>query len=281
MENQWTLSLLAPGVLHRKGRGRQLLMIMKRLTYLVIFLCQYANGQDLPPGFKSWLGVGVEARASTRLTLKFSRMYSFEAGSSYDLQFSQSGLSGEYALRKATRLTGGYTSYYFKSRNRFVLYHKISAGVRFRRLLGHRIKNAFRVEWYLPQQKKYRLRGIYSISYSFKHKMRFWKGRPFVKGQVYYYYGGKPYSFYDQEENLLAYQAPNDFHRFRVTGGVVFHPVKNLKATLYYIWNKEFNTNLSGYRDLNIPSKKGTKIKYPFNDYSVIGLSFVYKLKLY
>jgi len=44
--------------------------------------------------------------------------------------------------------------------------------------------------------------------------------------------------------------------------------------TFYYFYQQEFNTNLASHRNINIPSKNGSKIKDPFNNYHAVGVSF-------
>ncbi|MBI5914585.1 MAG: hypothetical protein HY842_04350 [Bacteroidetes bacterium] len=255
---------------------------MKRLIFfsaLVPFSLLKLQGQDLPSGFKNWFSVGTEIRVNKKLTLDLSQLYCMNTGPN-GLQFSQLSVGGEYKLHKNTYLLGGVEQFHFRTGSSFDLYHKLYTGIMFRKVFGLPLKNTLEVEWFLPQQKKHRIRGVYTLSYSLKNKFMPWKGKPFAKGQLYYYYAGAPLTYYGSDGEVLAYQAPNDFHRFRFTGGVVFKPLKKWNMTLYYAWNKEFNTGLTENRDLNIPSKNGTKIKYAFNNYSVLGLSFTYQLKL-
>jgi hypothetical protein len=252
-------------------------------TLLIIGLCIHllnpTDGQDLPIGFKNWLSVGTEIEVNKKLSLDISQLYCLNTGP-YELQFSQLSAGLEYRLGKRTYLLGGIEQFYFRNGSDFDIYHKLYTGVVFRRLFGLPIKNAFEAEWFFPQQKKHRIRGLYTISYSQKNKLLPWKGRPFVKGQLYYYFDGAPLTYYGENGEVLAYQAPNDLHRVRITSGIVFKPFKKWNMALYYAWNKEFNTGLFETRALNIPSKNGSRIKYPFNNYNVLGVSFTYQLKL-
>ncbi len=238
-----------------------------------------ANSQDLPAGFKNWLSVGTDIQVGKKLSLELGYLSCFNTGP-YELQFSQFSAGMEYKLRKNLYLLSGLEQFYFRSGNDFDLYHKLSTGMMLRKIFDLPIKQSLEAEWFMPLQRKHRLRGVYTLSYSLKNDVLPWKGRPFVKGQLYYYYGGKPLTYYGANGEEQAKQSPNDLHRYRLTGGIVFKPIKRWNMTVYYAWNKEFNTGLFDNRDLNIPSKDGTKTKYPFNDYSVLGLSFTYKLKL-
>ncbi len=253
----------------------------KRMFFSSIVLVSVLKlqGQDLPSGFKNWFSVGAELSVSKKLAFDISLLNCTNT-KPYELQFLQLSLGGTYKLHKNTYLLAGVEQFHFRSGSQFELYHKLSTGIQFRRIFGVPIKNIFEVEWYFPQQKKHRIRGVYTISYALKNKVLPWHGRPFLKGQLYYYYDGVPLTYYDANREVVAHHAPNDFHRFRLTGGLVLKPAKRWSISLYYAWNKEFNTSLTENRDLNILSKNGSKIKYPFNDYSVLGLSFTHQFKL-
>lgn len=238
-----------------------------------------AKAQDVPAGFKTWLSLGTDVQATKKLSVGISQLFCFNTDPA-ELQFSQLSLEADYKLHKNTYLLAGVEQFHFKSGSDYTLYHKLSTGLMFRKLLGLPIKNALELEWFLPSQKKHRLRAVYTIGYSMKNSFLPWHGRPFVKGQLYYYYGGAPLTYYDATGETLAHQSPNDLHRYRLTGGLSFRPAKHWNIAMYYLWNKEFNSGLFENRDLNITSKNGSKIKYPFNDYSVLGLSFTYQLKV-
>lgn len=254
-------------------------LVLMMLCYLLA--SQSAIAQDLPPGFKNWLTLGTDLRASKKFTINLSEMTSFDTKPNYNLQFFQFTVGGEYELAKHTDLELGWEPFLYRNDAGFTLVQKLYGGVTFRRILGLPLKHNIEAEYFIPQQKKHRIRLNYALSYSLKNKFMPWRGRPFVKGQVMYYLGGKPLTYYDSEKEVAAYHAPNDFHRFRFTGGVAMHPTKKLDFTLYYLWNKEFNTPFTNNRDLNVPSKNGSKIKYPFNNYSVVGASLRYDIKLY
>lgn len=256
--------------------------IMRWIVIVPVYLVFHSvQAQDLPMGFKNWIKVGADLEINNDFTLKVSQMTSFETRP-YSFGFSQLYLSGEYRLGKHTYLEGGYGPLIWKNSNDKVdVVHKLYAGVTFRKLGNLPFHHNVEAEWFLPQQKKYRLRFNYSISYSLKNDFMPWRGRPFAKAQVSYYLGGKPLTYYDGNGESLANQAPNDFHRLRLVGGISMRPAKNLKWSLYFLWNKEFNSFFTQNRDLNVPSKRGTKVKYPFNNYTVLGTNILYDLKLH
>ncbi|MCC6724085.1 MAG: hypothetical protein IT258_06205 [Saprospiraceae bacterium] len=249
------------------------------LFYCLLMLSKTASSQDLPTGFKNWLSVGIELKASKNLTLEVSQLSCMDFNP-YQLQFSQLSFGLTYKLRKNTYLLAGAERYFFRFDSGFDIYHKFSAGIQLKNTFNIPLKQSIEVEYFTPSQKKHQIRGVYSASYSPKIKNLPMKARPFIKGMLYYYYGGAPLTYYGNDGETLAKQAPNDFHRFRLLGGFVFQPTKHWDMTLYYGWNKEFNTPFFENRDLNIPSKNGSKIKYPFNDYTFLGLSFTYHLNL-
>ena len=246
---------------------------------LPLAFCHSASAQDLPTGFKNWFSLGTDLEVNKKLDIEISELNCFNTGPMV-LQFTQLSLGASYKLGKRTYLLSGIEQFHFRSGSNYNLYHKASAGLLLRKLARLPIKQSLEAEWFFPRQKKHRLRGIYTVSYSLKNDFLPLHGRPFIKGQVYYYLGGAPLTYYDGNGDQIAYQSPNDLHRYRLTGGLSLRPIKYLTLAIYYVWNKEFNTGLFDKRALNIPSKDGTRTKYAFNDYSVLGASLTYQLKL-
>jgi hypothetical protein len=254
---------------------------MKKMLMLAIALPLFfrADAQDLPAGFKNWFSLGTDIQVNKKMSLEFSHLTCFNT-KPYEVQFSQLSAGMEYKLDKNLYLLGGVEQFHFRSGSDFELYHKLSTGILLRKIFDLPIKQSLEAEWFLPLQRKHRLRGVYTLSYSLKNDALPWKGRPFIKGQLYYYYGGRPLTYYGANGEVQSKQSPNDLHRYRLTGGIVFKPIKRWNMTLYYAWNKEFNTGLFDHRDLNIPNIDGTKTRAQFNNYSVLGLSFTYQIKL-
>jgi hypothetical protein len=141
------------------------------------------------------------------------------------------------------------------------------------------LKHTITAEMFLPAMPKFQYRFVYSFSYFFKNNKLPFGITPFIKGDLYYYLSGSNNSYYDDLNNLAVKQAPNDFHRFRIGAGITAKPFPMVRATAYYMYQKEFNTNLTTYRELNMLNHSQTKINDPFNNFGVIGFELDFILR--
>lgn len=203
----------------------------------------------------------------------------------------------------------GMARSWFKTSNGTKTYNRLFAEGDYKLKLGRvGMKQSLRGEWHFPQLRKYRFRFIYTNKVSMRFKQLPGRPQPFIRQQVFYYLAGKPVKYYamgdegldeddeDEEEedegeegdfeefqagDLIAEQAANGFHRYRFTLGVRFRLAKRLYGSVFYIWQREFNTPFFPERHLNVPNQSGTKTQAPFNNYSLVGFSLNYTLKLY
>ena len=239
-----------------------------------------AQDQDLPPGLKNWYSGSFTVRTSKKASFKFSQLYALNTAP-YKLHFVQSGF--EYSRRLGDPWKGslGYTHSIFRSDNGPKHFHRVYAQIRHRSRLGRvNMDNAIRAEFHTPQLLKYQYRFIYTNKLSLRTRNWPLKASPYIRNQVFYYYGGKPFNYYEEGE-LAASQAPNDFHRYRFSAGLRMKPAKNLSLTVYYMWQREFNTNFTEFRGINELNARETRVRRPFNNYQVIGVSIGYTLKTY
>ncbi len=252
---------------------------------VLVFVWAFAQmpslrAQDLPPGFKTYYNLGMDMRLSKRWTARVKQLYGFETDSSYYLKLLLNTVSAEYRPTKRTRLEVAYRPMYFKGKTRFLWYHRISLkGSHFWKLHNYQWKNSLTAEWFFPQLSKYEYRFIWTSRF-YGPAVLPWKGKPYLQGQLYYYLNGKPLKYYDANGDWVVTQSPNDFHRYRISLGARFKPTRSLRLSIYYTLQREFNTGLRENRDINVPNRSGSKIRYAFNDYSVLGLSLTFKLDL-
>lgn len=272
-----------------------------RITLLFIFVLTFlgAQAQDVPPGFKSWWWGGLTVRVSPRFSVKASNLAAFNS-SPYRLQFLQPQVAGSMAFGESWRVAGGYAPSIFNTSEGFRLYSRLfSEGTHSMRFGNLRMKNSLRAEWHFPQQRKYRFRFILANRLSLKTKLPL-RASPYIRNQLYYYLGGRPvvHSLGEQgefeegefeedeeagEEGELDEEAfaPNGFHRYRLTVGLRLRLAKRLYGSVYYIWQREFNSGLSPNTELNMPHPESGKIQAPFNNFSLIGVGISYTIKTY
>lgn len=265
--------------------------IVRLLIFGAAFLTTLLKiqAQDQPPGFKNWATIGVKVKTSDKLTISYSHLTGTSTNvgvnnQSYGLYFMQGNLGFNVRTGKKTDIQLGYkanvlglsagssTNLY----NRFYVQGSGRADI-FKMLSKHTLT----LEWHFPQLRKYRYRAIYTFRYFIDNDFLPWKMKPYIKAQLYYYLDGRSISYYDETGKRIAKKSPNDFHRYRLGAGLYMKPSKQLRLSLYYLWQQEFNTFLTRNRDLNVPSKSGRSIKAPFNNYSVLGISLTWKIKVY
>lgn len=254
---------------------------MKSIPILAVALIisLSVQAQDLAPGFKLWGSVGFDWEINNKVSLKYTQLVGFNAQPA-KLQILQPDLEFLYKTGKLLTIGLGYKAAFLKNSGQFQLNNRIYNELVFRhKFLKLPMKHTITSEFYFPRYPKYKYRFFYSLNYYFKNKFLPFKMTPYVKGEIYYYLGGANISYYDNNSDLIVKQAPNDFHRYRVGGGITSKPFPFIRATIYYLWQQEFNTNLTQNRDINVLSKNKTFYKQPFNNYSVIGLELEFEIK--
>lgn len=255
-------------------------MAHKAILIIVLATVHVLKAQDVDSEIIHFYSFNLDYKINTQINLQAGELFSFDSRS-YHLNFVQSKLGATYRFNKRISMDFFYKPLLFKNTSGDIWYHRLSTSFHYRsRLFSFPIKNSITADWFFPQLKKYRYRFIYSIKLSLKNNFLPLRATPYLKSQLYYYLDGKPLNYWDDNrEKLLARNAPNDFHRLRLGTGVRFRPSKHLYVSLYYIWQIEFNTTFTTNRQINILNKSQTAIKYPFNDYQVIGLSLSYYLR--
>lgn len=246
---------------------------------LIICLCYSVKSQDLAHGFKLWGSAGLDWQINDKFSLKYAHLRGYNAQPT-KLQFTQQDLEVLFKTGKLLTIGLGFKATFLKNSGLFQLNNRIYNELVFRhKFIKLPMKHTVTSEFYFPRYPKYKYRFFYSLNYYFKNNFLPYKMTPYLKGEIYYYMGGAKISYYDNNSAFIIRQAPNDFHRYRFGGGITSKPFPFMRATLYYLWQQEFNTNLTQNRGLNVLSKDKTYYKQPFNNYSVIGLELEFDIE--
>jgi len=251
------------------------------LYFLLYFLSIIQlKSQDVDTRFNSYQGYSIDYRFNKKSKVRVGQLFCINHNPSR-LQFIQYKLGWIKRINDPWSIDFHYKPMFFRGNSRNIWFHRLSINTTKRdKLFKLPMQNSITAEVFLPRLNKYRYRFIYTFKYSFKNKVLPLRATPYIKYQLYYYLGGKALDYYnDTGEILLASQAPNDFHRYRLSGGIRMRAAKYFYITLYYIWQEEFNTLLTSNRSLNILNQNQTRILYPYNDYQVVGLSLSYSIK--
>jgi len=255
---------------------------MKKL-FLVLFVLvstYTSTAQDLDSNFNHFYSYNFDYKLNKKIKFYAGELFSFNSDT-YTLRYTQLKIGARYRFsNRAFSTELYYKPLLFKGNTKDIWYHKLAGSVTHRsKVFSLPLKNSLTAEWFFPQLKKYQYRFIYAIKLSFKNDFLPLRATPYLKYQLYYYLSGEPLNYFDESGKIVATNAPNDFHRYRIGAGIRFRPVKNFHVTIYYIWQEEFNTTFTNNRQLNILNENQTAIKDPFNDYQVLGLSLTYSLK--
>ncbi len=153
------------------------------------------------------------------------------------------------------------------------------------------MKNTIQAEKYFPRLQKFGARLVFTNKWTFHPGNWPLKMTPYIRNQLYYYQGGDPITYWLDEDDIeiseegeseeFIRQAPNGLHRYRFTLGVRSKLSKELALSLFFMRQVEFNTGWAPYRELNVYNQSMTRIKRPFNNYSLIGISLNYTFKTY
>lgn len=255
-------------------------MKLKGLYIIFIFsVLGSVQAQDVSSDFNLYSGYSLNFRVDEKLKLKIGNLICFNTDS-IKLQYVQSKIGFSYRNTKKVTTSLAFSPMFFKGKTKSIWYQKLSGSLSHSsKLFGFRMKNAVSVEWHFPKLSKYQFRVIYSLKYAFKNKILPMRMTPYITYKLYYYAGGNPLNYYDEaHENIVETNAPNDFHRYRIGGGIRFRPIKHFYISVFYLFQQEFNTTFMKNKQINILNDKQTAIKYPFNDYQGVGISFSYSI---
>ncbi|MEL6670860.1 MAG: DUF2490 domain-containing protein [Bacteroidota bacterium] len=245
------------------------------------------SAQDLSQDFKNWYLVSTNLRFTKTTSLSIGHLSSFDLDG-YRYGFRQNRVSLQHKLNSQWTANLGYAYSVIKGRTRNIPYHRVEAQISHRVKWDHwRMTNSLRLEKYGPQLPKYGARAILSNKWSYYNRNWPLRFSPYIRNQVFYYQGGEeiaylvdPEELEDGEEGVI-WGAPNGWHRYRFSVGGRMRLRRDLYLTVFYTWQKEFNTGLRPYNQLNVPQESGTKNQLPFNNYSLLGVSLAYTFKFY
>ncbi|MCB0646307.1 MAG: hypothetical protein KDC49_06570 [Saprospiraceae bacterium] len=232
--------------------------------------------QDLAAGDKlmSNFSVGYDLNKKIRIGLQSMTI------ADRSLQYLSYGLSGQYQINKRNEISLAADRIQMMDGGRFSeLFHSIQLG--YENSINSKtygLKNGVALESNFPSFRKYKNRVIFSSEFVLKTNFTALRIRPFTEARLYYYHGGKGINYYNPEGDLVITKSPNDFHRYRVYLGIKTRPFKQVHLNIAYFLNREFNSNLFPYSQLNVPNRRGTKTIAPFNNYNGIFTSLSFSI---
>ncbi|MFK7797151.1 MAG: hypothetical protein AB8E82_06830 [Aureispira sp.] len=290
--------------------------LFPKRVYLLFLISLFSHfplsAQDLTDDVKTWFGYGIGVKIGKRFKVKVGQLYSLDI-TTFRFGFAQTDVVLAYKLASKHYLQLEYSNSQYRffdglqqvgfsenllgliSYQRFTLAYNTS-----HQLLKNnkffKLKHYVSAQVFFPQPVKHRVRFIYTARLYYYNPKWSLKIKPYFATSLHYYLGGRPIAYHNELGDIVAYNAPNGFHRIRTKTGASIKPFKKvpLSITLYLIAQWEFNLNIIPYTGINYKKPEPlNQISYPFepldrdiimpfNNYITLGLhlSYTFKVKL-
>ncbi|RPA67212.1 DUF2490 domain-containing protein [Cyclobacteriaceae bacterium YHN15] len=139
------------------------------------------------------------------------------------------------------------------------------------------LRNGIQIEHHSKEEKRFDQRVILISRLGLRKRLEFLKLAPSVSYLLFYNIGGTPLRYFNESGEQIAYQAANGFHRGRFILNLNSKISKQLRGTVFYMNQHEFN--LGSYtRSINVLNPNTGRIQRSFNNYHVFGFSVSYTL---
>lgn len=253
-------------------------MKVKTLLILILISCHIAYGQaDEENNQFLWTSVSFNKKINKKARFNYSQLHSI-GSNDLDLKYVQFNFKFSYKLKKRITLSLGYKP--SLSVENETLRNRLYAGVRMYSKLGDKIRmnNSLSLEYYFTQRAKFQNRYFYKLKVYYRNNQLPWRLRPFVSQRIFWYSNGRLLQYYDEKGNKTNLKPPKGIHAYRFKAGLKFYPVKKVAFTIFYLKQIEFNTRILGSRDINAINPNTDKVRRPFYDFSVYGVSISYTL---
>ncbi len=272
-------------------------------TTFFFFFSLYFFSQDLLLGGKLWAGTSINYKINKKTSLNIDDLHSITT-STNRFSFNQVSVGLSRKLSKKTKIKASYAlgiynwSNSYKTlgieptANNLAGIHRfgLDASNKFRITKRLRVKHTLSIQYYTKALNKYQIRSIYRFKIYYYKKNNPLSFSPFLEPMIYYYNGGVPVLYKDDNNKITHYKSSNGFHRFRIKTGVKLKPIEslsNFSIILYYMMQNEFNFSNSKTPINTIENNSTTYLEptikaktiNPFNNYNVIGLHLIYSLK--
>ncbi len=278
---------------------------------LGLLILSSTNAQDVTDDPKTWFGYGIKVAIGKRIKINVGQLYSVNLPE-FTLGFMQTDIMVAYKIYGKHYIKFDFSNSQYRRSSvhtRLGFSENILNWVGFQRFTlrydyGHRLipnnknlnfKHKVLAQVFFPRAEKHRARFIYTARLYYTDKRWPWRISPYLAFSLQYYLGGVPIVYYNEQGDVIAYNSPDGFHRFRFKTGFSLRPLKKhpLTCTFYVIWQWEFNNGLFPNRELNYtrppmsidnishpydPSL--SRIQQPFNNYIAVGLHVSYTINV-
>ena len=256
---------------------------MKSIYLCVFLLVGFNINAQIVETEKSmlWTTLGISKKISDKFSISYDQLHSFSLNDSR-VNFIQPDLGIKYRLTKKIDARFGYTPTFSldEVKGNQLLYHRISGRIKLNTKISKRLRmrNSFTAEHHFTQRSKFQQRYYYRLDLYYRDTKLPWRLRPFMDQKLYWYANGRPLQYYDANGVPTTLESPDGLHAYRIKTGIKLYPSDKLMLIVYYLKQKEFNSELFGSKDINSINPNSNSVRRRFYDFSVIGLSCTYKL---
>lgn len=228
-----------------------------------------------------WTTLGLSKKIDNNWSISYYQLHSFSLNDSR-VNFIQPDLGISYGISRNLNIRFGYTPTFSldEVKGNQLLYHRISTRIKLNTKISKRIRmrNSFTAEHHFTERSKFQQRYYYRLDLYYRDINLPWRLRPFIDQKLYWYSGGRPLQYYNDDGDPTKLESPNGLHAYRIKAGLKLYPSDKFILTLYYLKQIEFNSELLGSRDINSINPNSNSVSRRFYNFSVIGLSCTYKL---
>ena len=228
-----------------------------------------------------WTTLGVNKKLNDKFRISYYQLHSLSLAEPR-FNFIQPDLELNYEISKNWDAAISYTPTFSldEIQGNQLIYHRVSADIKLSSKLGKRIriKNSITAEQHFTERSKFKQRYYYRFDIYYRNTKWPWRLRPFATQKLYWYSNGRVLQYYDSNGDKTDLTSPNGLHAYRIKAGIKLYPLDDFSFSVYFQKQIEFNSNVLGTRDINSLNPNSNKIRRPFYDFSVIGISCSYKL---
>ena len=141
------------------------------------------------------------------------------------------------------------------------------------------MQNRITVEHHFNQRSKFQQRIFWTNKLYYRNKDLPLRFQPFITQKLYWYSNGRLLQYYDEEGDKSYLDSPDGLHAYRIQAGASVRLSRKVNLTAYFMKQVEFNTSLFNGRDINDFNPNTKKIRRPFYDFSVVGISASVKIR--
>jgi len=139
------------------------------------------------------------------------------------------------------------------------------------------LRNGIQIENHSKEEYRFDQRIILISRLGLRKRLEFLKLAPSASYLLFYNIGGNPIRYFNESGEQIAYQAANGFHRGRLILNLNTKIGKQIRASIFYMNQHEFNLGKET-RNINVLNPNTGRIQRPFNNYHTLGFSLTYIL---